>query len=405
MTTTRSALSETDIRLLVKGAEPEERAMVAHRLCRHMDRAVLSDDERAEAHKILRLMARDAAEQVRRALAVTLKSSPLIPRDIANRLARDVESIAVPMLNYSPVFSDGDLAEIVRIGGPVRQNAVARRPVLSETVTSVIAEVAAPEAVRAACENKGAAFTEQGLQTAIDRFEASETVLASIALRGALPASVSERLVTLITGELRERLISGHGVTPQTALAVAIGTRERASLDLVEQASRAADLPAFVAHLRRGQRLTASLLLRGLANGQMSFFEWGLAELSGVPHHRTWLMVHDAGDLGLKAIYERAGLPGRLLPAFRAAVDAFHAMDFDGRPDDLQRFQRRMLERFLSQPLAMSAEDADYLLDKIDQLTPPLEADHEAAHAAEYEAAHEVEYEVEYEAAATAHAA
>jgi uncharacterized protein (DUF2336 family) len=367
MNTTRSALSDGDIRLLVKGAEPEERAMVAHRLCRHMDRANLTDEERAEAHKLLRLMARDAAEQVRRALAVTLKASPLIPRDVANRLARDVESIAVPMLNYSPVFSDEDLAEIVRIGGPVRQSAVARRPELPETVTGAIAEFAAPEAVRIACENKTARFNEKGLQTAIDRFEASETVLASIALRNALPASVSERLVTLITGELRERLI----------------------LDLVEQASRAADLPAFVAHLRRGQRLTASLLLRALANGQMTFFEWGLAELSGVPHHRTWLMVHDAGDLGLKAIYERAGLPGRLLPAFRAAVDAFHAMDFDGRPDDLQRFQRRMLERFLSQPLSMSAEDADYLLDKIDQLS----------------AKSEVEIDVEMEVQATAHAA
>ena len=391
MTTTRSALSENDIRLLVKGAEPEERALVAHRLCRHMDRVALTEEERAEAHKILRLMARDAAEQVRRALAVTLKSSPLIPRDVANRLARDVESIAVPILNYSPVFSDDDLAEIVRVGGPVRQCAVARRPVLTEQVTGVIAEVAAPEAVRAACENKGATFSERGLQAAIDRFEASEAVLASIALRTALPASVSERLVTLITGELRERLISGHDVTPQTALAVAIGARERASLDLVEQAARAADLPAFVAHLRRGQRLTASLLLRGLVNGQMSFFEWGLAELSGVPHHRTWLMVHDAGELGLKAIYERAGLPGRLLPAFRAAVDAYHSMDFDGRPDNLIRFQRRMLERFLSQPQAMSTEDTDYLLDKIDELSAPQEA--------------ELEIDVEMQAQSTAHAA
>ena len=369
MTTTRSALSDGDIRLLLKGAEPEERAMVAHRLCRHIDRANLSDEERAEAHEILRLMARDAAEQVRRALAVTLKSSPLVPRDVANRLARDIESIAIPVLNFSPVFSDDDLAEIVRVGGPVRQSAIARRPILHEKVTNVIAEAAAPEAVKIACENKGASFSEGGLQKAIDRFEASETILASIALRNALPASVSERLVTLVTGELRERLINGHNVTPQTALAVAIGARERASLDLVEQASRASDLPAFVAHLRKGQRLTASLLLRALAHGQMTFFEWSLAELSGVPHHRTWLMVHDAGELGLRAIYERAGLPARLLPAFRAAVDAFHTIDFDGGADDLARFQRRMLERFLTQPLPISRDDVDYLLDKIDQLT------------------------------------
>src|SRR5580704_14057369 len=211
MTTTRSALTDTDIRVLVNGAEAEERAMIAHRLCRHIDRTALADNERAEAHRILRVLARDAAEQVRRALAVTLKSSPLVPRDVANRLARDVESIAVPVLNFSPVFSDEDLAEIVRVGGPVRQVAVARRPVLSEKVTSVIAESAEAEAVRTASENKGAAFSEAGLQSAIDRFEASEVVLASIALRSALPASVSERLVTLVTGELRERLISGHG--------------------------------------------------------------------------------------------------------------------------------------------------------------------------------------------------
>jgi len=369
MTTTRAALSDTDIRLLVKGTEPEERAMIAHRLCRHIDRAELTDDERAEAHKILRLMAHDAAEQVRRALAVTLKASPLVPRDVANQLARDVESISVPLLNFSPVFSDDDLAEIVRIGGPVRQKAVARRPVLTEKVTDAIAEHAESEAVQIAADNTGAQFSEHGLQTAIDRFEASETVLASIALRNALPASVSERLVTLVTGELRERLISGHGATPQTALAVAIGTRERASLDLVEQATRASDLPGFVAHLHRGHRLTASLLLRALAHGHMSFFEWGLAELSGVPHHRTWLMVHDAGELGLRAIYERAGLPMRLLPAFRAAVDAFHSIDFDGEHGDVARFQRRMLERFLSQPQSMSREDVDYLLDKIDRLS------------------------------------
>jgi uncharacterized protein (DUF2336 family) len=369
MTTTRAALSDADIRQLVKGAEPEERALIAHRLCRHMDRVSLTDAERAEAHQILRMMATDAAEQVRRALAVTLKASPLVPRDVANQLARDVESVAVPMLNFSPVFSDEDLAEIVRLGGPVRQTAVARRSVLSEKVTTEIATRGVAEAVRVACENNGAVFSEEGLQVAVQRFETSEPVLTAIALRHALPVSVSERLMGLVSDQLRERLVSRHAVSPQIALAIAVGARERASLDLVEQAARAADLPGFVAHLRRGQRLTASLLLRALANGHMTFFEWGLAELSGVPHHRTWLMIHDAGELGLKAIYERAGLPARLLPAFRAALDAYHSLDLDGAPDDRCRFRRRMLERFLTQSAAVSRDDVDYLLDKIDHLS------------------------------------
>jgi uncharacterized protein (DUF2336 family) len=114
----------------------------------------------------------------------------------------------------------------------------------------------------------------------------------------------------------------------------------------------------------------------------MTFFEWGVAELSGVPHHRTWLMIHDAGPLGLRAIYERAGLPARLFPAFRAAVDTFHSMEFDGGTRDRERFQERMLQRFLTQPASAAKEDVDYLIDKMDKLVrkpQPLRAVSERA--------------------------
>src|SRR5262245_48337306 len=160
MATTRSALTEQDIRTLVKGASADERALVAHRVCRHIDRRELTDEERAEAHSILRIMAQDAAELVRRALAVTLKASPLVPRDVANKLARDVESVALPILNFSPAFTDDDLTEIVRLGGPVRQVAIAKRPIVSPKVTQVIVEEGVEKAVEAVCSNEGAEFTE-----------------------------------------------------------------------------------------------------------------------------------------------------------------------------------------------------------------------------------------------------
>ncbi|HEX7759916.1 MAG TPA: DUF2336 domain-containing protein [Caulobacteraceae bacterium] len=369
MATTRAALTDGDIRTLVKGATADERAVAAHRLCRHIDRADLTEEEREEAQQILRFMAADAADLVRRALAVTLKSSPLIPRDVANKLARDIESIALPVLNYSPSFSDDDLAEIVRLGGPVRQVAIAKRPALSSKVTTAIVDYGVEAAVDSACSNDKAQFTDRSLEKAVERFERSEKILAAIAFREALPLSVTERLVDLVSDQVREHLINHHAVSPEAALAIALGAKERATLDLVDQAGRAADNRAFVAYLHKMSRLTPSLLLRALAHGHMTFFEWSVAELAGVPHHRTWLMIHDAGDLGLKAIYERAGLPTRLLPAFRAGVDAFHSVEFDGADHDKPRFQRRMLERFLTQPLPTSRDDMDYLLDKLDRLS------------------------------------
>lgn len=367
MATTRSALTEGDIRTLLKGSTPDERAAAARKLCAAIDRAPLSEADRDLAAEILRVMAADAAETVRRALVETLKASRVVPRDVAVKLARDVESVSLPMLAFSPAFTDEDLAEIVRLGGPVRQLAIAKRPILPRRVTDALAEHGSERAVSAACANDNADFAEAALQKIIDRFAESERVLTAVAYRSALPLSVTERLVRMVGDQLRDHLMSRHAVSPEAALEIAVGAAERATIDLVDQAGRAADMKAFVAHLQAERRLTASLLLRALAHGHMTFFEWGVAELAGVPHHRTWLMIHDAGPLGLRAIYERAGLPARLFPAFRAAVDAFHAMEFDGGPRDRERFQERMLQRFLTQPQAAAREDVDYLLERMNR--------------------------------------
>ena len=379
MATTRAALTDEDIRTLVKGATPDERAFAARKICRRLDAAVLSEEDRAHAQEILRVMAHDAAEMVREALSVTLKSSPLVPRDVAVRLAQDVERICMPILGASPAFTDADLVEIVRIGGPLRQVAVARRPQVSKTVTRAIVELGEEGAVEAACANDNADFAEETLGAAVARFERSERVLAAVAYRDALPLAVTEKLVSLVSDQVRDHLLNRHEISAELALDIALGAQERATVDLVDQAGRTSDVKAFVGHLRENGRLTASLLLRALAQGHMTFLEWGLAELASVPHHRTWLMIHDAGPLGLKAIYDRAGMPARLYGAFRAGVDTYHSMEFDGGARDRERFQERMLQRFLTQVDVANREDCDYLLDKMDRLS----ADARAAYHAE----------------------
>jgi uncharacterized protein (DUF2336 family) len=370
MTMTRTALTDEDIRSLVKGQSADARAIAAHKICRHIEGGGndLTPEEREQAYEILRIMAADAAELVRRALAVTLKSSPMVPHDVAIRLAKDVDSVSLPILNFSPVFTDQDLCEIVRVGGPIRQVAIASRPMLSEQVTTTIVEHGIEKAVQTACANDNASFADRTLQTVVERFARSEAVLSAVAYRQALPLAVTEKLITVVSDQLRDHLINHHALPPQLALQIAMGSRERATIDLVDQAGRTPDVKSFVGHLHKAERLSASLLLRALAHGHMTFFEWALAELAGVPHHRTWLMVHDAGPLGLKAIYDRAGLPPRLFAAFRVGVDTFHALDEEGGAFDAAQFQERMLQRFLTQPNVTNREDMDYLVDKLDRV-------------------------------------
>ena len=375
MSTTRAALTGEDVRTLVKGATPDERAVAAHKICRAIDRTNLSDEDRASAEDILRVMAADAGELVRRALAVTLKNSPVVPHDVALKLAADLDSIALPMLSSSPVFTDADLVEILAKGEPVRQVVIAKRPRISQTVTAAIVEHGVERAVEAACANDNADFAEATLQQVITKFEDSERVLAAVAYRDVLPLSVTEKLIDMVGDAVRDHLLNHQEVSPELALEIVMGTKERATIDLVDQAGRAGDVRGFVTHLHKHDRLTASLLLRALAHGHMTFFEWGLSELATVPHHRTWLMIHDAGPLGLRAIYERSGMPARLFPAFRAAVDTYHSMEFEGGAKDRERFQEKMLQRFLTQPAQAAREDIDYLLDRMDRLSKETRRD------------------------------
>ncbi|ADG11542.1 DUF2336 domain-containing protein [Caulobacter segnis] len=367
MATTRAALTDADIRMLVKGATADERALAAHKLCRNIDRAELGEEDRQVAHDILRVMAADAAELVRRAMAVTLKSSSVLPHDVAMRLARDIELVSLPIIAFSPVFTDADLSEIIRVGGPARQLAVAKRPKLSSRITAQLVEEAGEEAVATACANDNARFSEVSLKKALSRFAKSEQVLQAVAYRATLPLAVAERLIDMVGDQLRDHILTHHALSAELTLELIVDAKERATIDLVDQAGRTADPKAFVAHLNGVGRLSPSLLLRALAHGHMTFFEWGVAELAGVPHHRAWLMIHDAGPLGLKAVCERAGLPPRLHSAFRAGVDAFHALEFDGGDQDRERFQEHMIQRFLTSSHTASRDDTDYLLERMDR--------------------------------------
>jgi uncharacterized protein (DUF2336 family) len=374
MTATRASLTEFDIRRLIKATDADDRASAAHKLCRSMDRATLTDEDREAAQKILRVMANDAAEMVRRAMAVTLKASDLIPHDVARRLAADVDSVALPMIGFSPVFNDDDLIEIVRAGSAVRQVAIAARPKVSRDLASALANDGCEAAVRTLASNDNADLSETAMGVAVDRFGDSPEVVAALAYRQVLPLSVTERLVELASEAVREHLVTRHAVAPETAIRLARFARERATVDLVDEAASNADLPAFVAQLNARKVLSPSLMLRALARGQMALFEHGLAELAQTPHHRAWLMVHDAGPLGLKAIYDRAGLPPRLFHAIRAGVDTWRALQAEGIDTSGDEFRQKMLERFLTQRPNAPRDDLAYLMERLDQAPAPVAA-------------------------------
>ncbi len=362
----RPQLTEQDIHRLIRGETPEQRASVAHRVCRRIALDVLSDAERAYAEEIMTILAEDAADLVRRTLSVTLRNSPILPRELALKLARDVETVAIPLLKESPVFSDEDLIELVLSATAAKQAAIADRHEVSITLSEVISEHGAIEAVRTLSSNRGAEWSDKAFDDTLRRFGSDEVIQGGLIKRDFIPTHIAEKMVTLVSGSLFDMLVNRHELPAQLAIDLAGSTRERVTIDLVEQAGRTHDLARFTGQLNLNGRLTPSLIMRALCCGQMPFVEHALAELSGVAHQRVWLMIHDAGPLGLEAVFDRAGLPRKMLPAFRAAVQVYHETSYDGGQNDRARFRARMIERVLTQFQAIPKDDLDYLLDKLD---------------------------------------
>tara|TARA_R110002020_G_scaffold316899_2_gene532305 strand:+ start:112559 stop:113719 length:1161 start_codon:yes stop_codon:yes gene_type:complete len=373
----RPQLTEQDIERLMRGETPEQRASVAHRVCRRIALDVLSDREKAFAEEIMAILADDAADLVRRTLAVTLRNSPILPREIALKLARDIEAVAIPVLQDSPVFTDEDLIELVLAVTAAKQAAIANRDSLSITLTEVISEHGAVEAVRVMSRNEGAEYSDKAYDDTLRRFGQDEVVQAGLIKRDFIPTHIAEKMVSLVSGQMFDMLVNKHELPAQMAIDLAGSARERATIDLVEQAGRTQDLARFVSQLNLNGRLGHSLIMRALCCGQMPFVEHALAELSGVGHQRVWLMIHDAGPLGLQAVFDRAGLPRKMLPAFRAAVNVFHETSHDGGANDRARFRARMIERVLTQFQAIPKDDLEYLLDKLDYYSAMADSEKE----------------------------
>lgn len=370
-------LTQADVERMLADPSPETRADMAAKVAREFRRGKLTGEERRIAEEIVRAMAHDAALRVRQALADHLKESNSLPPDVARLLAADVEPVALPVLQYSVVLTDEDLLDLVKGANSQRLTAIAQRRTLSEPVSDAVVQADDPTAITALVGNEGARLTEPSLQTVLTRHGSKPEIGETLARRSKLPISILEGLVSDASDRLREVLIARHDLPERLASDLVFQARERATVGLVSPESPVSEALELAAHLKQAGRLTPSIVLRALCLGDLPMVEAAFATIARIPIHNARLMIHDAGPLGFKSLYDHAGMPRSLYRAFRVALDVAHDTPLDGGERDQERRQRRMIERILTQFEDIGADNLDFLLSKLQE-----KADSEAASAA-----------------------
>ena len=382
---TNKKLTKEDVSKLLSDPSVETRADMAAKIAGDFDANALSENERRLAEEIFHVMVKDAEVRVREALALNLKENTGVPHDVALSLARDVETVALPMLRFSEVLTDEDLIQIVASQSPAKQVAIAKRAQVSEGVSEALVDAGNEEAVTSLVANVGAEISEKSLQKVVDDLGEREAIQDAMVHRPSLPVAVSERLVTVVSEKFLGELIKRRDLPEDVVTDMILQARERAVISLSTDSDEA-DVGTLVRQLSENGRLTPSIMLRGLCMGDLTFFEAALAELAGVSLANARQLIHDSGSLGLRTICRQANIPTQQLVAVRAAIDVSEEMEYDGREHDRERYSRRMIERIMTQyddlGVEFESSDLNYLLRKMSELPSDIidaDADADAA--------------------------
>jgi len=332
----------------VRTAPAGERAEATRCLARAWLVSDLSEDDRAAAEGALLMLLDDASPLVRQAMAEIFAHSMDAPPAIIAALAVDQASVAVPILEHSPLLLDSDLVDIVATGNPETQCAIARRFDLPPSVCAAIAEVGCASSALELIENRAAQLAPFSLARIADRHGHLAAIRESLLTLDDLPAAVRLELAQKLSDTLTQLVTARDWLHPDRARRIAGEAMERSTVNIAAQ-TRGADMTALVGHLRSIGQLNTGLILRALLSGNIELFEGSLVELSGLPASRVAAIVHDRGGASLNALLAKAGLPESTYRAFRAALEASNEIGFIGTVAGATRLRRRMVERVLTQ--------------------------------------------------------
>src|SRR5580692_9802198 len=331
----------------VRTAPAGERAEATRSLARAWLVSDLTEDDRTAAEGALLMLLDDASPLVRQAMAEIFARSSDAPAAIVQALSLDQASVALPVLEHSPLLIDADLVDIVATGNCEMQCAVARRVNLPASVCAAIAEVGTASAALELIENAYAELAPFSWDRIVERHGHLAAIRESMLVLEDLPAATRVALVAKLSDTLAQFVVARNWLSADRAGRIASEARERSTVNIAAR-SYGDDMRGLVKHLRATGQLTAGLILRALLSGNLELFDSALAELSDLPKARVSALLYDRSGASLHALLKRAGLPPSTFAAFRVALEASQESGFVDTPASAARLRRRMVERVLT---------------------------------------------------------
>ena len=302
-------LAIKNIDALLNDQTHDQRVLVAKEVALEFRSSGLTEKQRELALSIFYILSEDIKTKVRAALSESLKDCSDIPHALAVKMANDVTEVSLPVLEFSDLLTDDDLLEIIKTKPSQEKTAIARRNVVSAPLSDALVERGDEMVVNTLVRNDGAHVTEGTYAKVLAGYGNVVSINEGLVHRRSLPIAVAEKLVALVSDELRMYLVSTHEVRDSVLETAILQGRENTVANLLEQTDRPVrDVAALVTQMEDRGRLTSSIILKALEVGDLDFFEYGIAARAKIPVRNARVLLGDQGITGFLALYKQACL-------------------------------------------------------------------------------------------------
>lgn len=361
------SITRQDVSQLVQEPSPAVRARIVGKIANSYNSHTFTERENALAIEIFRLLLKDTAASVRKAMAQELKNNAQAPHDVIVALAHDELDIAVEVLEFSEVLNDEDLLELVRVSRDMdRLLAISRRAFVSTRVSASLIDTNHQQVIRSLLNNKGANLAELDIQRIISQYRGDQSLLEALVCRGGLSPRFAEKLYYLVSDQLKQQLTRRYRLSWRLIGESSDVVRESAILKFMAPWMSRKDVEKLVDQMYRNKRLNYSIALRSLCVGEVEFFEFAIARLANVTVENVRVLLADHGPLGFKSLFDAANIPS----GFSDAVRILYAMakeEVNKGNRDTINFQRHMIDRITVEGYHHSIENMGYFISMMRQ--------------------------------------
>lgn len=314
-----SANAQTN-RYLADSRDGDVRAELARKIGRLLPQLSngTSSDVQSLTLETLQCLADDQLPRVRQILADEVKALDCLPRRIVLKLARDIEIVSAPILEYSPLLSDSDLIDIITTAHARHAlAAIARRDNLSANVSQAIAAAMDVPAVAALLKNANARIRQKTMDKIIEQAERIRDWHGPLVLREDLSQRAIRRIASFVSAALVDQLAMRTNLDEETRAFL----RQRMQ-DRIDRDDEIGDAVAVVAARHRDGTLDDKFVVSAVQGGQRDVVVQALALLAGVPKDDVHRVLESRLAKPVTALVWRAGLSMRV--AFKIQTFLLH---------------------------------------------------------------------------------